>query len=321
MVWWPVTVGARATALVPEYWRATTAEDAKLVRALSTPRLLPEVEKKFPGFRERFLVPFKDDITLTDIAVHILETVQPHLLLLHMAQVDHWQHEHGPMSAQALHAIEIADQQIARLIEAAKKTGLWESTVVVVLSDHGFLPTTKQLWPGVWLRQKGMVRLDADGRVMDWKAIVVANSGSAYIYVKDPNDEATKSALLQMFRAREGQAGSGIARVFQNDQIVAMGGDPNAFLALEAQNGFAFKAGYSGEAIREVPLRGEHGYPHDREAMRAALLIYGPPIGQGKIEAVRAIDIGPTIAAWLELPFGHAEGKPLLVPRHNTGKH
>src|SRR3974390_293513 len=39
---WPVTVGAKITWDIPEYWRAGTSEDAKLLRAVSTPGLLAE---------------------------------------------------------------------------------------------------------------------------------------------------------------------------------------------------------------------------------------------------------------------------------------
>src|SRR5437762_19143 len=43
-VHWPVSIGARVTWNIPEYWRANTPEDAKLLRALSTPGLLAELE-------------------------------------------------------------------------------------------------------------------------------------------------------------------------------------------------------------------------------------------------------------------------------------
>ncbi len=39
---WPVTVGAKITWDIPEVWRAATPEDAKLVRALTTPGLMAE---------------------------------------------------------------------------------------------------------------------------------------------------------------------------------------------------------------------------------------------------------------------------------------
>jgi predicted AlkP superfamily pyrophosphatase or phosphodiesterase len=48
---WPVTVGAPADFLVPDYWRAGIAEDVKLLRALSTPGLLEAAAARFPRFR------------------------------------------------------------------------------------------------------------------------------------------------------------------------------------------------------------------------------------------------------------------------------
>jgi predicted AlkP superfamily pyrophosphatase or phosphodiesterase len=43
---WPVSVGARAIDdNVPEYWRARTPDDIKLLRTLCTPGLVPELEK------------------------------------------------------------------------------------------------------------------------------------------------------------------------------------------------------------------------------------------------------------------------------------
>ena len=42
---WPVSVGARAIDNdIPEYWRARIPEDLKVVRALTTPGLLPAIE-------------------------------------------------------------------------------------------------------------------------------------------------------------------------------------------------------------------------------------------------------------------------------------
>ena len=47
---WPVTVGARARYLVPEYWRAGTAEDQKLLRLRARPRV---DAGQFSGLRPR----------------------------------------------------------------------------------------------------------------------------------------------------------------------------------------------------------------------------------------------------------------------------
>ena len=48
LVSWPVTVGARVSFLMPEYWRAGTTDDQKLLRAVSTPGLLEHVAAEHP---------------------------------------------------------------------------------------------------------------------------------------------------------------------------------------------------------------------------------------------------------------------------------
>src|SRR5581483_7479828 len=98
LIWWPTTVGARAAAVVPEYWRAGSEDDVKLVRALATPGLLDAVAARFPAFNENFTPPALQDEALTDIAVHAIETVKPNLLMLHLPRVDHEEHEGGPFS-------------------------------------------------------------------------------------------------------------------------------------------------------------------------------------------------------------------------------
>jgi len=323
LVYWPVTVGARATAIVPEFWRADTPEDVKLLRAVSTPGLLREVEKRFPDFRPGFTPSNAQDEALADIAVHLIETLRPHLLMLHIFQVDHWQHEKGPFSPEASAAVETADRQIARLIEAAKRAGFWNETALVVVSDHGFARTSRRIRPGVLLREKGLVRLDEKNHITDWKAVVLATGGSAYLYVKEEDDRDTRQTLLDAFLPLAGKPGSGIARVFSHEEIVARGGDSGAFLALDAAEGFGVTDGYTGDYISPSTVAATHGYDPARPEMQASLLIYGPAIGAGKItcgadipdcELPRLIDVAPTVARWLGLELPRSEGAPLRAP-------
>jgi predicted AlkP superfamily pyrophosphatase or phosphodiesterase len=316
LVGWPVTLGARADFNVPEFWRGMGNDGPKLLRAISTPGVVAAVEKQFPGSGDGLAFQPGKDRSLTDIAVHVIEAAKPNLLMLHIAEVDHWQHEQGPWSAEALAAIENADAQIARVIEALKGAGMWDRTVLVLVSDHGFWKQARMVRPGVLLRQKGLITLDekTQRRVVDWKAQVLANSGSAYIYVKDAGDTDTRRTVAETFQSLLGKPDSGIARVFNADQIVAMGGDPAAFLALEPAEGFGFGGGAYGEYFAEIPHPGIHGFPPDREEMLSSLIVYGPSIAAGKIEHARMIDIGPTLAQLLGLRLEKAEGKPLALP-------
>jgi len=313
LIHWPVTVGAQADINVPEYWRANIPEDLKLLRALSTRGVLEAVAKEFPDFSTGITPPLQADAAFTDIACYALETLKPNLLLLHIAMVDHEEHEHGPFSTEANAATENADAQVARVIASAKKAGIWDSTVVVVLSDHGFASVTQEFRPGVLLHDRGLITLDARNRITDWKASLISDGGSAYIYLHDPNDDETRRSVLGIFQPLAGASGGGIRRVVGHDEILAMGGDPKAFLALEAADGFVFTGDYTGKLTGPSSRGGTHGYFPDRAEMRSSLLIYGPAIGPGKIENARLVDIGPTVAHWLNLDMPNAEGSPLAV--------
>src|SRR5258706_15056490 len=51
-VQWPVTVGAHITWNIPEFWRANTKDDAKLLRAVSTAGLLVDADKVIRSYAE-----------------------------------------------------------------------------------------------------------------------------------------------------------------------------------------------------------------------------------------------------------------------------
>jgi len=320
LIYWPATVGARADAVVQEFWRQDpgTEDDAKLNFAMAIPPgLLESVAARFPNFKKNFLPPRVRDTESTDVAVYLIETLKPNLLMLHIFDVDHFQHEDGPLAGRGLAAIETADEQIARVIGAAKAAGTWSQTALVIVSDHGHARYTQRLRPGIWLREKGLITLDDRNRVTDWKAWLLPSTGSAYVYVKDNTDQETKREVMQLFADAAARPGSGVARVYDQNEIVSMGGDPAAFLAIEAASGWGFRWGYAGDLISPPanPNAAGHGWPASVPAMRPSLLIYGPSIGHGVIENGRLIDVAPTVASLLRLKLEKAEGRALALPR------
>jgi predicted AlkP superfamily pyrophosphatase or phosphodiesterase len=312
---WPVTVGADVDFLVAEYWRAGTADDVKLSRALATRGLLDQVGERFPGFWDAFTPNQMPDSAAMDIAIHVVETGTPQLMLIHLLMVDEYQHRHGLWSAEARDTIEEADAQIGRLVEALERLGMWERTTLIVLSDHGFVPMERRVVPGVVLDQLGLVTRGKGDTLDDWKAVARANGGMAYLYVKDADDSATRKALEDAFVALVAQPGSGMARIYTSDEIQARGGDPGAFLALEAAEGFAFRDGYTGELIVSSSYKGHHGFDPQRDELRASLIVHGPGIAPGPIEGARLIDLAPTVASWLGLALPAAQGRVLALRR------
>jgi predicted AlkP superfamily pyrophosphatase or phosphodiesterase len=167
-------VGANADFLVPEFWRANDSEDLKLIDALSTPGALADVARAFPDFYRSMAPPadrgveIATDTAISDIACFAISSRHPNLLLAHFWDVDDQQHEHGLFSPRAKFTIEKADRQIARLAEAARKSGTWEKTVLVVVSDHGFADVHHSIRPGVLLTQHHLVTLNEKGHISSW---------------------------------------------------------------------------------------------------------------------------------------------------------
>jgi predicted AlkP superfamily pyrophosphatase or phosphodiesterase len=315
LISWPVTVGARATYVVPEIWRAGTADDKKLVRALSTPGLLDAVAKSYPGFDQRFTEEGFSDEGKTDVAAYLIEKSSPNVLFLHLTQVDSSQHKRGLWSPEALAAIEDSDRQLGRLIEATQRSGKSSSTAFVIASDHGFAGVERSVRPGVLLRQAGLVQLDEKGKVSSWSASVLGNAGSLYVYLKDPQDAALRAATLKVFEDKAREANSGIGRILDRAQIAGIGGDPEAFLALDAAPNTSFGSGssYAGEYEGPNTVKATHGYDPARAEMRASLLLFGATITKGKLNEARLVDIAPTVATWLSLPLTASDGAPLLA--------
>jgi len=312
LVDWPVTVGAKATYHVPEFWRAKQPEDVKLIRALSTPGLFESVSAAYPDFRAGFRAQDVTDEAGTDIAEYLVLHAQPHLLFLHIWQVDAAQHKYGLWSAEARAAIENADRQLGRLLAAVERAGLAPDTTFVIGSDHGFANVTRCVNPRVLLRQAGLVTLDATGKPSAWQADVLSATGAAYVYLNDPHDPTLEARVLQIFEDARKSGTSGIGRVLSRSEVSALGGDPSAFLALEPELGTYFG---SGRDAYETPptYKAVHGYDPNRPEMKASLILFGASIPHGKLEGARLIDIAPTVARLLGVTLPHADGRPLAV--------
>ena len=87
---------------------------------------------------------FMKDAMVADVAMHVLARHAPDLLLVHFLSTDSFQHLDGPRSPEAYWAIEYVDDRIGRLL-ASLAGALDRDTVVFVVSDHGFLPSTESI--------------------------------------------------------------------------------------------------------------------------------------------------------------------------------
>lgn len=297
VITWPVTAGADVAFRVPEYWRAGTADDQKLLRSLSTPGLLDAVQRDYPELWSKLTPPDVRDDAQFAIARHLLAHEDPALLLVHVWETDDAQHAHGPRSPQALQAIEDVDAKLGALLAQLRESPAWERTLLVVVSDHGFAPSEHEIQLDVLFAAAGLIT-PAEAR-----AYSVANGGSAYVYVTD-------SAARERALAIAGELGAR-AHVVEPAQLAAVGGDPAAAFAVVAAPGFSFGTQRTGPAIIDTPGRGNHGWPPADAAMRASFLAYGPRVQPRDLGAIRMIDVAPTVARWLGVALPTATGDAL----------
>jgi predicted AlkP superfamily pyrophosphatase or phosphodiesterase len=307
---WPVSVGLEADYLVPEIWRSGSehASDLELLRALSTPGVLAAAEAQ----RGRPLSWPPTDVDRTDVALTILRTFRPGLLLLHLFELDKQEHTYGPGSPEARAALESSDAQLGRILAALAELRLRERTLVAVVSDHGFLPVAKLIRPNALLAEHGLLELDAKGKVKSWKAYFHSHGGSASLRLADPADEVTRRRVGGLLEEKRREAGSGIEAILDRTELDRLGADPDAELVVDAGEGFAISRTPTGGWLGEPVDRGYHGYDPRRPAMHAAFVVAGPGLAKrGDLGVVPMTAIGPTLAAYLGVDLGREAAAPL----------
>ena len=248
---------------------------------------------------------YKDEM-VGSVAAHVVRRHEPDLLLLHFLCVDSLQHLHGPRSPEAYWALEYVDGLIGRLLGSLPAGALDETTVFVV-SDHGFLPSTREIRPNVRLRRLGALRLDEGTRD---EARFVMNHGAGALYRL--GGDTTGVAQL----AREIEKMEGVSGMWTAAEYSALGlPTPDehrqvADVMFEAAPGYAFGDDAAGEDEYGAPrFAGTHGQRPIYPDNAAFFLVAGPDITRGvELPTIRSRDVAPTIAASLGVDLGRIEG-------------
>ncbi len=282
---WPVTVGARVTWNIPEFWRAGTPDDAKL----------PESDE----IRGRY-------------AQWILEKKHPGLLLLHLAALDHIQHETGPFSAEAAVIFERLDAVIGSLRDTAERLAPGRALVAIV-SDHGFVRTNAQLNLFPAFRAAGLFSVDEKGKIADWKAMPWQTGGSAAVVFKDPNDSATLAQVRELLAKLAHDPANGIDRILEADELHQRGGYPTAQFFVGLKPGWKTGSTLEGAVLSKIKTGGTHGGLPDLPELRASFFLVGPGVPAGRSLGIMDMrDVAPTLAHAAGLSLPTAEGKNLL---------
>ncbi len=320
-VHWPVGVAARITWNLPQYWRAGTPDDRKLLRVLATPSLLDVLEKELGPYTDGIDETIKGDENRAKFAGRLIELKHPDMATIYLTALDHEQHASGPFSAQSNATLERIDAALAEILDAAKKT-YGERVVICVVSDHGFVATDKALHLGVAFRNAGLIEVTESGdsaatsskeQIKSWKAIPWGAGGAEAIMLQNKNDAATKARVADLLAKLAADPANGIARIVSAEELHARGGFPEAEFLVALRLGFVAGENLSGDLVTASSWKGMHGYWPDFPEMNASFFIFGPGIPAA--HSLGAIDmraIAPTLAQILGVQLSAAEAKPVL---------
>ncbi len=325
LVSWPVAGGA-GTYNVPEIWKpgGSQKETLAVIKANARPAgLVEEIERRDPELYRNINQDEGDDIR-TRFAEYIIEMKRPEMMLVHLFDLDHFEHIKGPFTPEAFAELEKLDGDVARLLAAAERAGTLAETSVFIVSDHGFLPISKLVQPGALLARAGLLKVrgekDPPGRphttITGWRAVPYVTGGSCAIILRDPNDHEALDKVRDLFKSymagENVTPGGGLARVLEAKEVRQIGGNPRAALMLEAADGYAFGNQYTGEPVTPSRQRGQHGYLPSR--YYTSFIASGAGIARrGQLNDIRMVDVGPTIARLLSLTLHKADGHALSL--------
>ena len=239
---WHVTVGAAIDVLFPESHQFPSEGTwLDLARRESTPGLVDAVVEALGGFPpDGNRDPQGRDIFATAAAVHMIQTAQPNLLVVHMVQTDYAQHASGRHSPEAKLAFAKVDAHVGEIVAAVRSAGIEARTAFVITGDHGFYRVHSELQPNVILRRAGLLETDSEDKITAWRA--AAHRGA--IKLADGAGEETAAKALAAFRELSEGRYRGLFRLVERAELDALGTDPEALFFIEPIEGYSIGGGF-----------------------------------------------------------------------------
>lgn len=317
---WPVTVGAKNIKyLIPEYWRAGAGDDHKLLRLLSTPGLLDEVERTTGPIPQGHDTSLAAEEIRTKAAIYVIEHYHPQLLTLHFGAFNHAQHVFAPFNKEANAVLEALDADIGQLSQAALKAD--PNAVVAVVSDHGFVSTDKEVNLNSFMIATSRITygpystFTGAPTVTGWKAALWPAGGSAAVMLADPKDEKYCQDVRQYFTVLSKSPINGIAAVIGNEELRRRGAFPDACALIEMQPGTQIGPAVPGHSATPLkPPEGENGYLPELPDMFASFFVAGKGIAPNQnLGDIDMRQVAPTLAAILGVDLPTADYKPIAL--------
>ncbi len=316
----PTSVAAKGDYIAPEFWWDGSSIDSRFIDAVAKPQgLIAEMEHDIGLYAGGLDLSDAGDAQRGKAALWMLKNkLAPHLpekpffMSAYFASFDESAHQNGVYSREAAESLEKIDRMLGQLIQEAERITNGE-LVICVVSDHGTLDNTHNISPNILLKEAGLIKTDEQGNVISWRAFSQRAGGTAEVRLANPADQEAARILKEIMERLAADPESGILEIVDNKGAKARGGFPEATYVLISKKGYEIRDDVDGDYCRtQLTQKAQHGYNEDFPEMQASFMLAGKGIVPGNMEAVRLIDVAPTLAGIMEVELPDAEGRNVL---------
>lgn len=317
---WPASRGAKTLD-----WTVPDVGEQQLFEKYGSPPLLEDaraagipIEKQAewcklgnPGKAQR-------DYMYSQLAQLIIKKHKPSFLALHLVSLDSFEHSNGRQVPEAYWAANDSDNRVADLVRATEEAGIRDKTTFIITTDHGFVTFTKSINANTALRKDGFVKsVLGKSLAPDSPVFAMAEGGACFVYVlDDANRDTILSRITPILSKLEGVEGVVQAKDFGSKvhHVTAAQDNREPDLILLAADGYTFTDSLADTEviIPNDPPKGAHGHFQLDPNLYGGFVISGAGVQQGRVlDEIKNIDVSPTIAKLLGIPFPNADGHVL----------
>jgi predicted AlkP superfamily pyrophosphatase or phosphodiesterase len=308
-VHWPVSVGVNSIRWnIPQIWRTGHSDDAKLIKALSTPGLVESLEGKLGDYAPGIDESIEGDENRGRFSALLIERERPYFTTAYLTALDHEQHAKGPDTPEAHAILRRIDAIVGQLIAAQMRTH--PDSVIAVVSDHGFSRVDTEINLYRAFIDAGLITLDDKGKIKSWEASPWNSGGSSAIVLARPGDPALSAKVAKLLAALQADPKNRIADVADAREMTRLGANPAASFYVNFMPN-AYAGGFKGA---DAPLiapsgsKGTHGYFPAAPFMRSTFMMMGKGVARGRnLGEIDMRAIAPTLARIMGVPLPDAE--------------
>ena len=320
-VCWPVTAGDKRGINVPEIWpeRGHNEQAEELFKNASSDIAF---ERYFDSYISKFDWKNNNDLVrfTPEIALDILKTDKPDLLLCHIIWLDHIRHTYGVEGEEVKDCLRQLDVLIGRFIQATKDAGTYNNTNFIILGDHGQIDIQRIFDLNTLFVENGLIELDENQNPKDYIAYSFSAGFSTQVILKNPDNKEDLEKVYKVLNEIKEKYPKYIDRIYTKEEALKEENlSGNFSFVIEGTLGTYFGIKYKGKTLIE---KGEEGYyvynathgHSTKKGNKPPLLAFGPDIKSNTvIKKAKMLDVCPTLAKLSNVKMSGLMGKELDI--------